>query len=319
MNLQTLKKTLGAVILSLTAVGGFAQDEIARQAPVDYKLRILNEVKINNTITPSNLENPASEIYSDWNNANVWHAPGITPAGYKADLRSFSMPTQNRRVTSRFGRRWRRQHKGTDIKVYTGDTIYATFDGKVRVAKYNHRGWGYYVLLRHPNGLETLYGHLSKQLVKEDDIVKAGQPIGLGGNTGRSTGSHLHFEVHFLGQAINPEIIFDFANQDIKGDYYDVATRKVTNNGPSATGISIAAPSAKPVIATDNTNVVAKKTTTVTKKPAVKKSARTYKIRKGDTLSGIAAKQGISVKRLCNLNGLTTNSVLKVGKVLKCS
>ncbi len=323
MNLLTLKKTLGTALLSLVALNGMAQDKIARQAPEDYKLKILNEVKINNNLNTIDLENPAADIYSDWSYDNVWHAPGIMPHGYKVDLRSFCMPTPSRRVTSRYGRRWRRQHRGTDLKVYTGDTIYAAFDGKVRITKYNRGGWGYYVLLRHPNGLETLYGHLSKQLVKEDDIVKAGQPIGLGGNTGRSTGSHLHFEVHFLGQAINPEIMFDFANQDIKGDYYDVTAKKVTNNGPTNTGITIARESVKPEVATDNTNVVAKKTTTVstaTAKKAVKKTtAKTYKIRKGDTLSGIAAKQGISVKKLCNLNGLNTNSVLRVGRVLKCS
>ncbi len=324
MNLQTLKKTLGSAMLSLVALSGVAQDKIARQAPADYKLRILNEVKINNTLKFIDLENPAADIYSDWNNDNALHAPGIMPAGYKIDLRSFCMPSPSRRVTSKFGRRWRRQHKGTDIKVYTGDTIYAAFDGKVRVAKYNRSGWGYYVLLRHPNGLETLYGHLSKQLVAEDEVVKAGQPIGLGGNTGRSFGSHLHFETRILGQAINPEILFDFVNQDIKGDFYDVAAKRVTNDGAMptshATGTALAQTSVKTEVTSDNTNVVAKKPTTVNKKTTTKRTtARTYKIRRGDTLSGIAAKQGISVKRLCQLNGLTTNSVLKIGKVLKCS
>ncbi len=323
MNLQALKKTLGSAMLSLVALSGVAQDKIARQAPADYKLRILNEVKINNTLKFIDLENPAADIYTDWSNDNALHAPGVMPAGYKIDLRSFCMPSPSRRVTSKFGRRWRRQHKGTDIKVYTGDTIYAAFDGKARVVKYNRNGWGYYVLLRHPNGLETLYGHLSKQLVKENEIVKAGQPIGLGGNTGRSFGSHLHFETRILGQAINPEILFDFVNQDIKGDFYDVTAKRITNDGTmkvgNTTGTALAQTSPKTEVTSDNTNVVAKKTTTVNKKTTTKRTARTYKIRRGDTLSGIAAKQGISVKRLCQLNGLRTNSVLKIGKVLKCS
>lgn len=85
-------------------------------------------------------------------------------------------------------------HNGLDIKVYIGDTIRAAFSGKVRMVKYERRGYGKYVVIRHENGLETVYGHLSKQIVDENQYVEAGEPIGLGGNTGRSTGSHLHFE-----------------------------------------------------------------------------------------------------------------------------
>ena len=86
--------------------------------------------------------------------------------------------------------------------------------------KYERRGYGKYVVIRHDNGLETVYGHLSKQLVEENQLVKAGEVIGLGGNTGRSTGSHLHFETRFLGIAINPIYMFDFPKQDIVADTY---------------------------------------------------------------------------------------------------
>ncbi len=92
------------------------------------------------------------------------------------------------------GVRWGRRHQGLDIKVYIGDTIRAAFSGKVRVVKYDGNGYGKYIVIRHNNGLETIYGHLSKQIVSPNQTVRAGQPIGLGGNTGRSTGSHLHFE-----------------------------------------------------------------------------------------------------------------------------
>ena len=109
-------------------------------------------------------------------------------------------------------------HEGLDVKVYIGDTIRAAFDGKIRMVKYDRRGYGKYVVIRHDNGLETIYGHLSKQIVAEEQYVRAGDPIGLGGNTGRSTGSHLHFETRFLGEVINPEFIFDFPNQDIVAD-----------------------------------------------------------------------------------------------------
>ena len=111
-------------------------------------------------------------------------------------------------------------HKGIDLKVQIGDTIYAAFDGKVRLTKYERKGYGYYTILRHENGLETVYGHLSKFLVKPDQYVKAGDPIALGGNTGRSTGPHLHFETRFMGYAINPDAIFDFTNKTTQTDSY---------------------------------------------------------------------------------------------------
>ena len=130
------------------------------------------------------------------------------------------MPTPSRKINSPFGPRWGRQHEGLDIKVYIGDTIRAAFDGKVRICKYNGGGYGYYIVIRHPNGLETLYGHLSKQIVKKDQVVRAGEPIGLGGNTGKSNGSHLHFETRVLGQPINPALMFDFEHQDVVSDYF---------------------------------------------------------------------------------------------------
>lgn len=300
MELSVIKKTLGTLLLSMAAIGGFAQDQIARQAPTDRRIKDLGTIKLNSVeeIIPADLENPASDIYTDWNNIGVASAAGVVPDGYKVDLRGFSMPTPSRRVTSRFGYRWGKHHDGIDVKVYTGDTIYAAFDGKARIVKYNARGYGYYVVLRHPNGLETLYGHLSKQLVKEDQIVRAGEPIGLGGNTGHSFGSHLHFETRILGKPINPALMFDFTNQDVTGDFYVVKGGMIENRHA---GTSIA------------------KSEYSAGKVASAGKARTYKVRKGDTLSGIAKKQGISVKRLCKLNGLTTSSVLRIGRVLKCS
>ena len=170
------------------------------------------------------LMNPASNIYDDWKNKGVKAAPGYAPSKFKVDLRGFHMPTPSRKVTSPFGQRWGRLHAGLDIKVYIGDTICAAFDGKVRVVDYDARGYGNYVVIRHPNGLETLYGHMSKHLVKNNQIVKAGEPIGLGGNTGRSTGSHLHFETRICGVPINPALMFDFPHQDVTGDFFTTTT-----------------------------------------------------------------------------------------------
>ena len=149
------------------------------------------------------------------------------------------MPTPSRKINSNFGPRWGRQHEGLDVKVYIGDTIRAAFDGKVRICKYNGGGYGYYIVIRHPNGLETLYGHLSKQIVKKDQVVRAGEPIGLGGNTGKSSGSHLHFETRVLGQPIDPALLFDFEHQDVVSDYFVLQNGISKGNGAqSASTIS---------------------------------------------------------------------------------
>lgn len=222
MKLTTIKRTLGVVLFSFVATSSIAQDLIARQAPADRRMKDVHNVKIGSTLSTVNLANPAADIYADWDNGGVWNVSGYAPANMRIDLRGFAMPTTSRKVTSNYGPRWGRQHAGIDVKVYIGDTIYAAFDGKVRVVKNegDRRGYGKYIVIRHPNGLETLYGHLSKQIVSEDQIVKAGEPIGLGGNTGRSTGSHLHFETRLAGTAINPALMFDFEHQDIVSDFF---------------------------------------------------------------------------------------------------
>lgn len=198
------------------------------------------------------------------------------------------MPTDNRKITSHYGPRRRRMHRGVDVKVYIGDTIRSAFDGKVRVVNYERRGYGKYVVIRHDNGLETIYGHLSKQLVGENQIVKAGEPIGLGGNTGRSTGSHLHFETRFLGKDINPVRMFDFPNQDIVSDtftfYNKPKRRTVAKNGSSESS-----------------------------------DIRYYRVKQGDTLSKIAARYGVSVSHLCQMNGISRKTTLRIGQVLRFS
>jgi len=178
------------------------------------------EVSATSYFNSGDLMNPASNIYNDWKNKGVKAAPGYAPSRLKIDLRGFHMPTPSRKITSPYGQRWGRLHAGLDIKVYIGDTICAAFDGKVRVVDYDRNGYGNFVVIRHPNGLETLYGHMSKHLVKNNQIVRAGEPIGLGGNTGRSTGSHLHFETRLCGVPINPALMFDFPHQDVTGDFF---------------------------------------------------------------------------------------------------
>ena len=130
------------------------------------------------------------------------------------DSTDFCFPVKDVK-TSPYGWRWHRGHHGVDIRLRTGEPIHAAFGGTVRIAA-RMGGYGNCVVLRHPNGLETLYGHLSKINVKHGQQVAAGEVIGLGGSTGNSTGPHLHFECRFLYQPFDPEWILDFNNYGLR-------------------------------------------------------------------------------------------------------
>lgn len=166
---------------------------------------------------------PEPDIYTEgWNSQSVNPFKDVdVPDTEVIDVTGHFMPCPGF-ITSNYGyrRKFGRMHKGVDLKIQRNDTIYAAFDGKVRLTAYERKGYGYYIIIRHPNGLETVYGHLNKHLVKPDQVVKAGDPIALGGSTGRSTGPHLHFETRFMGYAINPCAIFDFENQTTHTDTY---------------------------------------------------------------------------------------------------
>ena len=221
-----------------------AQDLMAREATSDFQLKSSATVKIIEQFQKKEEIAKINNIYGNvWDNDGVNVYKGMAkPEKLVIDLRDFSMPIKSRIVTSNYGyrKRFHRNHYGIDIKGYTGDTIYAAFSGKVRVRKYNAGGFGYYIVIRHNNGLETVYGHLSKQLVVENQEVKSGQPIGLCGNTGRSFGSHLHFETRVLGESINPALMFDFAEQDVKSDFYTYRSKE-NKSMPIATPINSAA------------------------------------------------------------------------------
>lgn len=332
MHSFTLKKTIGIALLSMFSIGSYAQDAIARQAPSDKRMKDIRNVKLYNKIETIDLDNPASDIYTDWTE-DFRRCSGSVPSNYQIDLRGFCMPTTSRKVTSNYGRRWRKQHEGIDVKVYTGDTIRAAFDGKVRICKYNRGGYGYYIVIRHPNGLETLYGHLSKQIVKKDQIVRAGEPIGLGGNTGKSSGSHLHFETRLLGKPINPALMFDFEHQDITGDYYVVRNGKVIKEQELAAATrsanhikvedeqkhnsSVAATSNKVPAAPTSTESDSQEQPIIV--PQTKEKSISHSVKKGDTLSAIARKYDTTINKLCELNGIKTNTTLRPGQTLKCS
>lgn len=269
-------------------------------------LSILKEIQEERVLSSDEI--PAEDLYGGiWNNryVNAYKSIENIPDTFKVNLENFTMPTMGH-ITSNFGPRRRRMHYGIDLKVQIGDTIYAAFDGKVRVKQYERRGYGYYIAIRHPNGLETVYGHLSKFLVSEDDVVKSGDPIALGGNTGRSTGSHLHFELRFLGNPINPIKMIDFENKVCHKDTYTITADSYSR---SAKGVNI-----KTLAASSATRTKAN----VQNKYASDK-VNYHRIKQGDTLGAIAIRYGTSVRKLCSLNNITTRTTLRLGKSLRVS
>ena len=310
MRFRRLKTLAILALASMASLPVMAQDLLARQAPVDRKMKAVDSVALHRLILNEQAETPAADLYEDWNNHYAHRATAL-PDTFKINLRGFCMPTDNRVVTSNFGARWGRQHKGIDVKVYIGDTIRAAFSGKVRMVKYEAGGYGKYVVIRHGNGLETIYGHMSKHLVAEDEIVEAGQPIGLGGNTGRSTGSHLHFETRLCGVALNPALMFDFKNQDVVGDYYmfyrdtyqkeSIVANRLRGVGGKGkieadedTELAIAAPAA-----------------------SYAKDVKFHKVKRGETLASIARKRGTTIDEICRLNRIGRNIRLMPGQILK--
>jgi murein DD-endopeptidase MepM/ murein hydrolase activator NlpD len=197
-----------------------------------------------------------------------------------------SMPCSGT-MTSPYGMRRGRMHYGVDLDLTTGDPVVAAFSGMVRISKYN-KSFGNVVVVRHYNGLETLYAHLSKRHVEPGTLIEAGDTLGLGGNTGRSYGSHLHFEVRFLDQPIDPSLLFDIENGTLKAKSFEL-------HG-----------------ATFNSLAAAKAAST-----ASAGSRKYHTVRSGDTLSGISRKTGVRVNDLCRINGIRATSVLSIGQRIR--
>lgn len=312
------------MLLTLVSNTALAQDLLARQAPVDRRMRALDTLALRSAIEREEANSPASRLYDDWNNTYAHRATEL-PDSFRINLKHFCMPCKSRVVTSNFGARWGRAHKGLDIKVYIGDTIRAAWAGKVRIVKYEGAGYGKYVVIRHNNGLETIYGHMSAWLVEENQTVKAGQPIGLGGNTGRSTGSHLHFETRLCGVALNPAIFFDFRNQDVVADYYmfrkttyeheaiaaNELRGKVGNGGYVDSDVrGETAPGG---------NTVAQNVAPAANMMQQNAAIRYHKVAAGETLYGIAKRRGLTVDELCKLNHLSKDVKVRPGQLLRYS
>ena len=222
---------------------------------------------------------PCYDLYCDWNTRTIFQNSGTHGRTETVKLQlstqacDHAMPICGT-LNSDFGPRRGRMHYGVDLDLETGDGVMAAFEGVVRISRYD-RTFGNVVVVRHWNGLETLYAHLSKRKVNMGDVVQAGDTLGLGGSTGRSTGSHLHFEVRYLGRPIDPKFIFDVNEGTLK------TTTLQVNNG-TLEALS---------------------------------GARSYHIvRRGDSLSEIAALHGTTVGQLCRLNKISSRSTLRVGQ-----
>lgn len=314
MRLKRTIKTLAiTAFLAMTAATASAQDLLARQAPIDKKMKAVDTLALRNLINKEQMGSPSAQLYKEWNNKYAHRATEL-PDSFLINLKHFCMPTTSKVITSNFGRRWGRMHKGIDVKVYIGDTIRSAFSGKVRIVKYEANGYGNYVVIRHYNGLETIYGHMSKHLVKENQIVKAGEPIGLGGNTGRSTGSHLHFETRLCGVALNPALMFDFRNQDVTGDTYMFHRDTYENE-------SVLANKARGKSAGDDEAVAQETSSGKSRKQSSASSSdiRYHKVKRGETLSSIAKKRGTTIDKLCKLNHISKRMRIRPGQILRYS
>lgn len=314
MRLKRKIKTLAfTALLTMTAATASAQDILARQAPIDKKMKAVDTLALRNLINKEQAGSPAAQLYDEWSNKYAHRATEL-PDSFLIHLNDFCMPTTSKVVTSNFGRRWGRMHKGIDVKVYIGDTIRAAFSGKVRIVKYEAKGYGNYVVIRHYNGLETIYGHMSKHLVEENQTVKAGDPIGLGGNTGRSTGSHLHFETRLCGVALNPALMFDFRNQDVTGDAY--MFHKNSYESESVLANKMRDKDAGNVAQDDDNGGVSNSDKSSSRSSG---DVRYHKVKRGETLSSIAKKRGTTVDKLCKLNHITKRMRIRPGQILRYS
>lgn len=220
---------------------------------------------------------------------------------------------------SGYGQRGRSMHTGVDIKGVKNDTIRAAFAGTVRMSK-PYSGYGNCVVIRHKNGLETLYGHNSRNLVRVGDVVRAGDPIALIGRTGRATTEHCHFEVRVQGQHINPALILDYNNRTLRSGVLSVTRQSGGRIVASNRASGLAPSQATDVEDTGSQATVAtgsRETRQASSGKASGTAVSVYTVKSGDTLWGIARRYGTSVAKLCSLNNLDREATLPLGKKLK--
>ena len=233
-------------------------------------------------------EEADAELAADMNSADS--AKVDTLQKLSLDMTTAFVPSASRRISAPYGIRTYRMHRGVDLGLCHGEdrTIVAAFAGVVTKVRNQgrRRGYGKYVILDHGNGLTTLYAHLASWQVNVGDTLQAGDTIGVGGNTGRSFGAHLHFEMRFNGTYIDPATVFNFEEGTFINAMTTIEQQQLL------------------AVEADYQKELAKH--------------RYYKVRRGDCLGKIARKYGISITRLKQLNGLKGN-MIRPGQVLRCS
>lgn len=223
-------------------------------------------------------------------------------------LSSYHAPATGR-VSSRFGMRHGRRHQGVDLALNIGTPLYCVFDGKVRFTGWKG-GYGQLVIIRHNNGMETFYGHMSRIDVHKGDVVHAGDVIGLSGNTGRSTGPHLHFETRYDGLAMDPQRIIDFNTgylshrmMVLKRRYFDETSRYDQNFDDEF------------LLVEDD-----KKALEAQRKKAEAEALKAqvwHTVRNGENLGSIAKKYKTSVNAICRMNGIKNPNAIRAGRRLR--
>jgi len=282
----SLKKSFLIITIFISVWGANAQQINYSLIPKKDTVNIYQEML--NDHSDDLMENhPAEDIYN-----NIWRSDRVNPYkipidsmpdSVRIDCSHFVVPVPGE-VTSVFGPRRYRFHYGIDLRLKIGDSVRCAFKGKVRIIDYEARGYGHYIVVRHDNGLETVYAHLSAVLVTLNQNVKAGQLIAYGGNTGHSTGPHLHFETRYIGNAINPAHIIDFRTGLVHSKTY-LLTKKNAFYYQHEVKTTVA--------------------------------AKYYVVRKHDVLGKVAARNGTSLKALCRLNGIKAKTKLKPGQRLR--
>ena len=222
-------------------------------------------------------------------------------------------------MSSKYGPRNGRSHQGVDLPLKTGDPVYAAFDGKVRYSALSSSGYGNLVIIRHDNGLETYYAHLSERLVNANDRVVAGQQIGKGGSTGRSSGPHLHFEARYKGQSFDPERLFDFKTGELRNRELLLKRRHFSIHAKFEQNFTEEEEAAK--------QAAAEKAATAPKKPTSTKSSTSttttttttqyHTVVEGDTFGSLAKKYNTTSDAIQKLNPDVEPTKIRIGQKIR--
>ena len=303
--MRTLTLCFALLVLSSFAIAqnDSVSKSITIKLPETYKkAELIKHVEI--PLHSAALED-SIDIKADYWDTTVYNPYKYTISEYPLNIKfedtTYASPVSHVKViTSRFGWRRGRPHRGIDIDLVTGDSVVSMFDGVVRFARYSS-GHGRTVVVRHYNGLETTYAHLSRIGVKANDTVAKGQYLGKGGNTGNSRGSHLHLETRYRGESIHPEYLFKFDGSNAIRSQDIWVTRKWTRASyHSSRRIS------KLDLFESKDDALA----------SLEKQRKIYVVRKGDTLSRISRRNNTTITAICKTNKIKRNSTLRVGQKL---